>query len=253
MSEAEARDGTVGNYTVARETNISLSTLEQSRAGIVHDLGNLIQVALSGLNRVARDPGVSMASDLEPIIASARTALQSAGTLVRETIGRARESHRECGSANVNACLAEVESLIRSAWEPEIRLKVRARSDLPLARCDRLGLQNAVLNLVFNARDAMPDGGLISIDAAAVGYDAAALIELRVEDSGIGMTQETVVRAFDPFFTTKGRGLGGVGLPMVRHFAEEHGGSVDIESTFGEGTTVLLRLPAMMSPNDGRR
>ncbi|TIW97459.1 MAG: HAMP domain-containing histidine kinase, partial [Mesorhizobium sp.] len=75
-------------------------------------------------------------------------------------------------------------------------------------------------------------------------------VELRIEDSGIGMTQETVLRAFDPFFTTKDKGLGGVGLPMVKHLAEKHGGTVDIESTLGSGTTVILRLPAMQDRED---
>ncbi|WP_245319615.1 ATP-binding protein [Mesorhizobium temperatum] len=106
------------------------------------------------------------------------------------------------------------------------------------------------MNLVFNARDAMPDGGLISINAAAVVQDPGTVVELRIEDSGIEMTRETVLRAFDPFFTTKGKGLGGVGLPMVKHFAERHGGRVDIESAFGSGTTVILRLPAMQAPQD---
>ncbi|WP_244620157.1 ATP-binding protein [Mesorhizobium sp. NFR06] len=113
-----------------------------------------------------------------------------------------------------------------------------------------MSLQNTVLNLVFNARDAMPDGGLISIGAAAAVQSHAALIEFRVEDSGIGMTQETVARAFEPFFTTKGKGLGGVGLPMVKHFAEAHGGHVEIESTLGSGTIVILRLPAAPSGID---
>ena len=102
---------------------------------------------------------------------------------------------------------------------------------------------------MFNAREAMPDGGLILIDAAVVPR-ALPSIELRVEDSGIGMTQETMIRAFDLFFTTKGTGLGGVGLPMVKRFVEEHGGSVDLESTFGSGTTVILRLPAALSDAD---
>jgi signal transduction histidine kinase len=223
---------------------------EQSTAGIVHDLGNLIQVASSALNLVARDPSVSAAPALEPVIGSARTALQRAGALVRETIGRAEAQHRELEQASVGSCLTEIETLIRSAWEPNIQIELRVRPDLPSVLCDHLSLQSAVLNLVFNARDAMPDGGSISIDAAAVVQDLATLIELRIEDSGIGMTQETVARAFDPFFTTKGKGLGGVGLPMVKRFAEEHGGSVDIESTFGSGTTVVLRLPAAASGID---
>ena len=96
----------------------------------------------------------------------------------------------------------------------------------------------------------MPDGGLISIDAVAVVQGPELLVELRVEDSGIGMTQETVRRAFDPFFTTKDKGLGGVGLSMVKQLAERHGGSVNIESTLGSGTTVILRLPAKQDRQD---
>jgi signal transduction histidine kinase len=221
--------------------------LEQSRAGVVHDLGNLIQVALSGLNRVARDPAISCTPDLEPVIASARTALHSAGALVRETIGGPRESSRESATTDIGACLIELEALIGSTLEPGIDVRLRFASDLPLAGCDRLGLQNAVLNLIFNAREAMPDGGLISINAAAVVSGEDVAIELRIVDSGIGMKPETVVRAFDPFFTTKGPGLGGVGLPMVKRFAEETGGSVGIESTFGAGTIVILRLPAIVA------
>ncbi|GLS32552.1 Histidine kinase-, DNA gyrase B-, and HSP90-like ATPase [Mesorhizobium albiziae] len=153
------------------------------------------------------------------------------------------EHLREQVSANI--CLAEVETLIRCVWEPKIHLEVRVGADLPAVQCDRLGLQDALLNLVFNARDAMPDGGLISIEGETVVEGANVLVELRIEDSGIGMTQETVLRAFEPFFTTKDKGLGGVGLTTVKHLAEQHGGSVDIESTLGSGTTVILRLPAM--------
>jgi signal transduction histidine kinase len=219
---------------------------QMSTAGIVHDLGNLIQVASSALNHLARDPSVSAAPALRPVIAGARTALERAGGLVRQTISVARESHVEIEYTNVGVCLAEVETLMRSAWDTNIRLEVEVGSDLPLVRCDPIGLQNAVLNLLFNARDAMPDGGLISVIAALVSERSTSTrVDVRVVDSGIGMTSETMVRAFAPFFTTKGEGLGGFGLPMVKRFAEESGGSVDVQSTLGAGTTMTLRLPAM--------
>ncbi|CAH2398541.1 sensor histidine kinase [Mesorhizobium escarrei] len=252
MSGAETRSGTAGNYVFARTSDVSLpdAPVEQSTAGIVHDLGNLIQVALSALNRIARDPSVSTAPTLDPVIASAKAALQRAGVLVQQTVGGAAENYYTLEQTSVSACLAAVENLIRSAWDTNVRLEVRVGRDLPAAKCDPLGLQNAVLNLVFNARDAMPDGGLIAINAAAVVHGPATVVELRIEDSGIGMTRETMLRAFDPFFTTKGAGLGGVGLPMVKRFAEETGGSVDIESTLGSGTTVILRLPAMQAWHD---
>ncbi len=170
MSGAETRSGTAGDYVFARTSDVSLPDppVEQSTAGIVHDLGNLIQVASSALNRVARHPNVSTAPAFDPVIASARTALQRASALVRETVGPAAASHRMPEHASVSACLAEVENLVRSAWETNVRLEVHVGRDLPAAKCDPLGLQYAVLNLVFNAREAMPDGGLIAINAAAV-------------------------------------------------------------------------------------
>jgi signal transduction histidine kinase len=252
MSGAETRSDTAGKYVFDGTTDGSQYGLsvEQSTAGVVHDLGNLIQVASSALNRVAREPGVSTAPALEPVIASARSALQRAGALVRQTVGGAVAGHRLPERASVSACLAEVENLVRSTSEAGVRLEVHVERDLPAAMCDPLGLQNAILNLVFNARDAMPDGGLISISAARIVQDLGTVIELRVEDSGIGMTRDTMLRAFDLFFTTKGTGLGGVGLPMVKHFAESHGGRVHIESAFGSGTTVVLRLPAMEARQD---
>ena len=165
MSRSEARPGTIG-FDRNAEVAPRARRMEQPTAGIVHDLGNLIQVASSALNRVARDPSVSTDPALEPVIASARTALQRAGALVRDTMGRALEAPRGIEHTDLSRCLAEVETLIRSAWELQIRFEVRIGSDLPPAICDRLGLQNAVLNLVFNARDAMPDGGSISIEPA---------------------------------------------------------------------------------------
>ncbi|WP_244420720.1 sensor histidine kinase [Mesorhizobium japonicum] len=226
------------------DTASYLDISAEPTVGAVHDLGNLLQVASSALNLLARDPTVSAAPALEPLIVGARTALQRADTLVRDTIIRARKSSRETEHADINACLEVIEKLTGWAGDANIRLEVASATDLPMVRCDPLGLQNAVLNLVFNARDAMPNGGVISISVAEVVVGPAHQIEARVKDNGVGMSPETVVRAFEPFFTTKGNGLGGVGLPMVKRFVEEHGGTIEVESSFGSGTTVILRLPA---------
>ncbi|MCA0046194.1 ATP-binding protein [Mesorhizobium sp. B283B1A] len=243
MSRPEVK---VHVFDIAPEIPRDGLPIQMATAGIVHDLGNLIQVASAALNHLARDPSVSAAPTLGLAISGARTALERAGALVRQSISSARESRRESEYANVGACLAEIETLIRSAWDPKIRLEVRVRPDLPSVRCNRLGLQNAILNLVFNARDASPNGGLISIDTAVV-FDgtSATQVDITTADNGVGMTAETIAFAFDPFFTTKTEGLGGVGLPMVKRFAEESGGSIDIQSAPGTGTTVRLRLPAM--------
>lgn len=105
-----------------------------------------------------------------------------------------------------------------------------------------------MVNLIFNARDAMPDGGTISISAVAGDCDSGTGVIIRVTDTGLGMSEQTMVRAFDPCFSTKDGGLGGFGLSMVRSFALEAEGSVDIQSSPSAGTTVALRLPC-----NGRR
>jgi signal transduction histidine kinase len=137
------------------------------------------------------------------------------------------------------ACLAEVAGFIRRTWPSNIRLEVQVASTLPTAKCDQLDLQTAIMNLAFNARDAMPDGDVISIVVGGLSRShVAAQVEVRVSDNSLAMTRETLARAFDPFFTAKTEGVCGLGLPMVECFAPEPGGSGEIESEPGAGTTV---------------
>jgi signal transduction histidine kinase len=217
----------------------------ESTTGLVHDLGNLIQIASSAVNLVSRNPSIHTAG-LELVIAGAKKSLERAGALVRQTISMASDRAVAVEQVSLEACLAEVEALIQATWERSIQLHVQVSSDLPLVTCDPLALQNAVLNLLFNARDAMPDGGAISISAAAISLESGVPgVELRIADNGIGMTPDTIIRAFDPFFTTKCDGSGGIGLPMVDRFARDVGGRILIESEYGVGTTVTLKLPAL--------
>jgi signal transduction histidine kinase len=141
--------------------------------------------------------------------------------------------------------------MVQATWDHIFQLDVRSGPDLPFVKCDPLALQNAVFNLLLNARDAMPNGGTISVHAnrTLLGPDVPG-VEIRVIDTGIGMKPDTVDRAFDPFFTTKSDGLGGVGLPMVERFAHDSGGHVFIESEYGIGTAVILRLPAAPTSAD---
>jgi signal transduction histidine kinase len=168
---------------------------------------------------------------------------ERAGTLVRQTIRHEREAAVE------DICLADslarICASLQAVWVRDIRFDMRSEANLPVVKCDRLALQNAVLNLLFNAHDAMPDGGVISLHARPVSSDYGEGIEVRVADNGIGMTPDTVVRAFDPFFTTKPDGLGGVGLLMVRSFVQDVGGRISIESEYGTGTTVRLEIPVL--------
>ena len=145
---------------------------------------------------------------------------------------------------DIRACLMEIEALARATWDRDIAFEIYASETLPMLRCSRVGLQSAIMNLLLNARDAMPDGGVISIAAAAIdGEGEGAGIELRISDNGLGMTEDVLHRATDPFFTTKASGLGGFGLPMVKRFAQEARGNLHLESEPGRGTVVTLRLP----------
>jgi signal transduction histidine kinase len=206
-------------------------------ASIVHDLGNLIQIAVSAVNILARTPEMPTVH-AQPILHRARTSLEHAGAIVRESIGRARMAARP--ESNIAACVADVRTLVEALEEPGLRLDSVAEAGL-FALCDPLGLRRAILNLVFNARDALGGEGIVRIAARRVG----AWAEVCVADRGVGMSRATIARAFDPFFTTKSDGLGGIGLPMVARFVRDAGGEVVIESECGIGTVVTLRLPAI--------
>lgn len=218
-------------------------------AGVLHDLGNLIQIAASAVNIIGRNPRAGPDSTLDPVLARARTALERASILVRQTSVRttpAVEGRPPQELQSVTACLEEIRPLIASICEPDIALSIAVPADLPRVRCNRIELQSALLNLVTNARDAMPDGGTIMI----VGRTAADgpledAVKLSIVDDGVGMSRETLLRALNPYFTTKADGRGtGLGLAMVKRFAEDAGGHVDLASASGVGTTVTLRLPA---------
>jgi signal transduction histidine kinase len=252
MSSAEAGYHTTNQHNADLYADFAspVDLLAESSAGIAHDLGNLIQIASSAVNIVSRTASVRMVPALDPVIAGAKLSLERAGALIRQLTQQARD-HRKLvvEYANLAACLEEIVALIGGSWEPDFHFDIRVNPNLPMVKCSPLDLQNAILNLVFNARAAMPDGGVISIAAVEVFRGATVTgVEIRIEDNGHGMTRDTMLRAFDPFFTTKTSGLGGLGLPIVKRFVLETGGCIDIESEQGIGTTVTLRLPGSASP-----
>ncbi|WP_200646782.1 ATP-binding protein, partial [Methylobacterium ajmalii] len=159
---------------------------------------------------------------------------------------------------DVNRLVAGMEELIRRTVGPGIALEVAARGDWP-ALVDPSQLENALLNLCINARDAMPEGGRITVETGNAAMDARAArrhdlpegeyLALSVTDTGTGMTPEVIARVFEPFFTTKPIGEGtGLGLSMIYGFAQQSGGQVRIASAPGEGTTVSLYLPRHDGP-----
>lgn len=249
--EVYVTDRSAANHASALDSAGGAGRASVEFAGVVHDLGNLIQIASSVLSIVSRSPDMPPGRR-DPMLIKASASLDHAGRLVRQTLRVARSSAAELHFVSVAGCLFDIRSLIEDLWGPTFRLDIWIEVNLPKVRCDPLALQNAILNLVYNARDAMADGGAVTIRAARnVHGDAGDMVEIGVADQGVGMSPETIARAFEPFFTTKSGGLGGVGLPMVERFVRGAGGEIGVESELGAGTTVTMRLPAVLpEPGD---
>lgn len=215
--------------------------LEQSQAGVVHDLGNYIQIAASAVHIMARHADVIASDRLGPIVSHAADSLERASALIR----RSRVTNIELDEGvSLEACLRQMGPLLSYALGPDVRLKLLVGL-VPQVRCNPLELQNALLNLALNARDAMPGGGTLSISALSADGPETAEVEITIRDTGIGMSPEILERALEPYFSTKPDAAGhGMGLPGVKAFVEGMGGRLLIESAPYAGTSVILRLPA---------
>jgi CheY-like chemotaxis protein/two-component sensor histidine kinase len=186
------------------------------------------------------------------LISSVLQSAERARLLVQRLLAFARRQHLETRAIDLEHLVRGMLDLIERSLGPRIEVRVEMAADLPAACVDPNQLEVALLNLAVNARDAMPEGGAISIAAktADVGSGALGLAEgryvrLSVSDDGIGMPPETLARAIEPFFTTKPIGKGtGLGLSMVHGLAAQSGGQLTLESKPGEGTTATLWLPA---------
>ena len=229
---------------VVRLTALGLATLE-----VAHDLGNLLQVAGSAVRLIDRTLRGARKPELNPLVSSALVSIERATTLSRRILDSGRP--RPVGSEIVylDALLAEMEEVIALAAGPHVQVIRRMSDIIPAIACHRGDLENVVLNLVVNARDAMSDGGTLILcvdrDVSDVPATALAKVVFSVSDTGCGMSPAVAAQAFKPFFTTKPRDLGtGLGLALVGAFAGRLGGSAEISSADDMGTTVTLRLPS---------
>jgi signal transduction histidine kinase len=217
-------------------------------ASIVHDFNNLLTPVVSILDELqARGAGTHR--QLEKIDAAIYCAFR-AKTLARQLLDFANPRPVKLEPVDIGELLELLEAALASALPPDIGLKIAAAEDLPLARADRQFVERALLNLVLNARDAMPEGGNVIVAAtlelppAAQAGRRERMIRLSVADYGIGMSDETLRMAGQPNFSTKTNGTG-LGLATVRQLMESLGGGLSITSTPGKGTTIDLWLPAM--------
>jgi PAS domain S-box-containing protein len=228
-----------------------LETIGQLTGGVAHDINNLLTPIMGALDLVSRRYSDADAR-MKRLLEGALQSTDRAKTLVNRLLGFARRQALETRPVNVAELLEGMRDLITSSIGSTVELKMLAPADLPPALTDPNQLELAVLNLCVNSRDAMPDGGRLTIVAerVAVGprglpqLKPGAYVRLSVIDTGLGMDSTTLSKAVEPFFSTKGIGKGtGLGLSMVHGFAAQLGGAFALTSETGEGTRGDLYLP----------
>ena len=208
--------------------------------GIAHDFNNLLAIIGGNVQLAAQIISNAKAKHL---LREAELACEMGAGLTARMKLFAGDSHLSVSEVDIAKLLRLQLPLLRGTLGPSTRLVIHVARYLPIVIVDKNALENAVLNLVLNARDAMPGGGVAELSACSIDRNRSVRISLR--DTGSGMTARTLALAFDPFFTTKPPGRGtGLGLSTVLGFAKQSGGNAHIESTPGKGTTVSIILPA---------
>jgi PAS domain S-box-containing protein len=229
-----------------------MESIGQLTGGIAHDFNNLLSVLSSGLEVLALQRGETGDSRT---IESMRRAVDRGARLTQQLLAFARQQPLQAETRNVNRIITGFESVLRRAGATGIEFEIDLDRKTHSAVIDSARLESALLNLVVNARDAMPDGGRIVIATRNVTLDhheagslpAGDYVRISVSDTGTGMPPEVVSRAFEPFFTTKEVGKGtGLGLSQVYGFIKQSDGDVVIESRAGEGSTIAIYLPAVV-------
>jgi PAS domain S-box-containing protein len=256
----EGRD--ITNRVVAEEAKRNLEqqllqaqkmeALGQLAGGVAHDFNNLLTVIAGHTDMLLSEKGDQPSRhDLEQI----RHASDRAASMTRQLLAFSRQSVLEPKVINLNTVVSQIETMLRRSIGEHIELVVRAGPDTHPVKADPDQIVRALLNMAINARDAMPDGGTLTIEtrnvdlsndaitgAAAPG--SASHVLLSMSDTGCGMTPETRSRLFEPFYTTKAQGKGtGLGLAVVDGIVKQSGGRIDVHSEPGAGTTFKVYLP----------
>ena len=244
-----------------------MEAVGQLTGGIAHDFNNMLTGVIGGLDIIRRRIAGGRYDDLDRFMDAASASAQRAAALTARLLAFSRRQSLDPRPTDVNALARSLEELLCRTIPETVSLRIVAADDLPLAVTDANQLENAILNLAINARDAMPDGGQLTVETSAVELDEAyaaakpdvtpgRYVMIAVSDTGVGMSPDLLAKVFDPFFTTKPIGQGtGLGLSMVYGFAQQSGGQVRVHSRPGEGTSVKLYLPATdaASPPDAQR
>jgi len=232
-----------------------MESVGQLTGGIAHDFNNLLMAIMGSLEilrkRVPPDPG------LRRLVDGAMQGATRGASLTQRMLAFARQQDLKTTSVDLGSLVIGMQELLHRSIGPQIDLRVQVRPDLPAAEVDAHQVELAILNLAINARDAMPDGGSITIDVEQEligdgGHNQrlapGRYLRVRVADTGTGMDEATLAKAIEPFFSTKPAGKGtGLGLSMTHGLALQLGGAFGLSSEVGRGTTATLWLPAAAS------
>ncbi|RZM35737.1 MAG: response regulator [Sphingomonas sp.] len=253
--QARALEAAEGQLRQAQK----MEAVGQLTGGIAHDFNNLLTGVMGNLELLELRIARGRVDDVERFITAAQHAGRRAASLTQRLLAFSRRQTLDPRPTDINRLIAGMEDLVRRTVGPATRINVVGPPDLWTTMIDPTQFENALLNLCINARDAMPNGGALTIDTANVWLDAAnalehdlppgAYVRVSVTDTGTGMSAETIDHAFEPFFTTKPIGQGtGLGLSMIYGFARQSGGQVRILSELGKGSTISVYLPQHEGP-----
>ncbi|MET0982955.1 MAG: PAS domain S-box protein [Telluria sp.] len=257
LTEKKAAADALAEANAALFQSQKMESIGQLTGGIAHDFNNLLSVLASGLEVMALGRGGSADGKT---FDSMRRAIDRGATLTQQLLAFARQQPLQAETRSVNRLISGFESVLRRGVNASIDFALRLDPHIRNTVIDSARFESALLNLVVNARDAMPEGGSVQIETSNVdlvehevrGLAPGPYVRVTVTDTGTGMSPETVTRAFEPFYTTKEVGKGtGLGLSQVYGFIKQSGGEVVIGSAPGEGTAISIFLPAAPGQEDG--
>ena len=239
-----------------------MEAVGQLTGGIAHDFNNLLTGITGALDLIRRRLDAGRTDGLERFMDAAQSSAQRAAALTQRLLAFSRRQSLDTKPQQIATIVSGIEDMLRRTLGETIELKMLLPRELWPALTDANQLESALLNLAINARDAMPEGGRLTIEAANVhlatadprledGVEAGDYVMIAVSDTGSGMSPDVIARAFDPFFTTKPIGQGtGLGLSMIYGFMKQSGGHVRIDSRLGRGTTVILYLRRVLREDE---
>lgn len=244
-----------------------MEAIGQLAGGVAHDFNNLLTVILGNVE-LLQESLASMPSardKLEPAIGQVAQAAGRAAALTSQLLALSRRDEANVQSLNLNHILLNMEDMLRRLLGERVSLRLTAASNLDCILADSGQIERVIMNLVVNARDAMPNGGTLTLETANIspgpeciavsnGLVSRPCVMLSVADTGVGMDAETLEHAFEPFFTTKPKGQGtGLGLSTTHRIVRQFGGHIDIESRPGDGTRFDVYWPAADRAEDDAR